>query len=86
MDHYAKASRATIAWDEPTEAWRLEVWDDGNTALGLWPLTKLNDLDAAAYATVRELLDNIGLADEGRALWVNDEGVWRSFVARRVAA
>ena len=86
MNHYAKASRATIAWDEPTEAWRLEVWSDGNTALGLWPVVELNDLDAAAYATVREILANVGLADEGRAFWVKDGDVWRSSVQRRAAA
>jgi hypothetical protein len=81
---YETVSEATISWDEPTDAWRLEIWADGNpTALAMWPLQDLNGLDADAYAAAKILLQQVGIYDQGRESWHEQDGRWSAAVLPR---
>jgi hypothetical protein len=81
---YETVSEATITWDEPTDAWRLEIWEESNpVALAMWPLKDVNDLDADAYAAMKILLQQVGVYDEGRASWEEHGGRWRAPVLAR---
>jgi hypothetical protein len=81
---YETVTEATVTRDEPMDAWRLEIWEEGNgTALAMWPVHDAEDLDADAYAEVKLLLRQVGVYDDGRATWKEDNGRWSAPVLPR---
>jgi hypothetical protein len=81
---YETVTEATVSWDEPTDAWRLEIWDgESGTALAMWPVHDAKDLDADAYAAVKILLEKVGVYDQGRASWSEKNGQWSAEVLPR---
>jgi hypothetical protein len=75
---FGRATRATITRDEPMDAWRLEIWGDAASPLGLWPITDLGNLDDAAYRSIMSLLEDVGLTDDGRSRWTRVDDRWES--------